>query len=124
MTPLPRGCGSVRCAVLTKHRGVSRAFCKYCYRHPVGNFASHMLDYGCPFYRFRVSAYIKPRSTLVSFAWEVWTNSKNILNRYSIFYSIFVFVVRSFSKLNSFCLDNYRTTINILEKFQLSYDQS
>lgn len=39
-----------------------------------------------------------------------------------------MFVVRSFSKLNSstmsFCLDNYRITINILEKFQLSYDQS
>jgi len=34
---------------LNKTSGVGGSFCKYCYCHPAGNFASHMSSHRCPF---------------------------------------------------------------------------
>lgn len=64
VTPLPPGLRQRAVCSLNKTRGgrVSRAFCKYCYRHPAGNFASHMSEHGCLFHRFRLP-FLPLRST-------------------------------------------------------------
>lgn len=53
VTPLAWGLWWRAARSLNKTPGVGGSFCKYCYCHPAGNFASHMSSHRCSFWRIR-----------------------------------------------------------------------